>query len=74
MKRSKKFWTWTDKNKRSSRSSLEKWRAHAPKGFRRLYHASNRVLNHRGILDELSGKDGVFSRRTERHIANWDWS
>lgn len=74
MKRNKKIWSWTRKQ-RSHRNENHTgfWGKGPTKDFRHSYIVKSRGRDKKAVLDELKGVDGDFSHRTFKNQAKWDW-
>lgn len=71
MKKSKRFWTWTRKQKQRSRNHKHASDNIPDVLFKKMKKESHE-MDRKAILDELNGKDGVFST-WQHHKAFVSW-
>ena len=73
MKRQKRFWTWSNKNKRKSRNHKHPSDM-IPKNYFNSYKSFYRERDNRGLIDDLNGKDGNYSNWNRLYaVVSWSW-
>jgi len=68
--KSKKFWSWTEKQRRKTRTQ-DYYGSGVPKSYRKWFDRRYRNTTKKEIKKELDGIDGIFPTRTRRHEALW---
>ena len=72
MKKQKRFWTWTKKNKQKSRNKTSRSGYHnAPKDYRKSFNRAEKAQAKRALYVEINGGIGNFPPRTHRGQAAW---
>lgn len=72
MKKQKRFWTWTERQKRKSRTQAKPGN-YVPKAFRQTYNKKYKSQERIALRNELNGLDGDFPHRTRRHQGQWEY-
>ncbi len=66
MKRQKRFWTWTKKNKQKSRNHKHSSDM-IPKDYFNVFKSRYKALDEKSLKNELNGVDTVYSNWNRIH-------